>query len=204
MDIVVFFIASGLAIASAVAVVAQKNPFVSALALLGNLVSLAVLLLLLSAQFVAAAQIIVYAGAIMVMFLFVIAYVGPRSEIGGGERKPWQVWLAVLASALIAIEVIVVVFGATFGDWADLDGDYGTPAAIGKALMTDYLLAFEVVSVILFMAAVAGVVFGAGGRPRRLSDDEVQAKEAESAEQRRREASRAVLDATRDSMGEGA
>ena len=204
MDIAVFFIASGLAIASAVAVVAQKNPFVSALALLGNLVSLAVLLLLLSAQFVAAAQIIVYAGAIMVMFLFVIAYVGPRSEIGVGERKPWQVWLAVLASALIAIEVIVVVFGATFGDWADLDGDYGTPAAIGQALVTDYLLAFEVVSVILFMAAVAGVVFGAGGRPRRLSDDEVQAKDAESAEQRRREASRAVLDATRDSMGEGA
>ena len=204
MDIAVFFIASGLAIASAVAVVAQKNPFVSALALLGNLVSLAVLLLLLSAQFVAAAQIIVYAGAIMVMFLFVIAYVGPRSEIGVGERKPWQVWLAILASALIAIEVIVVVFGATFGDWADLDGDYGTPAAIGQALVTDYLLAFEVVSVILFMAAVAGVVFGAGGRPRRLSDDEVQAKDAESAEQRRREASRAVLDATRDSMGEGA
>lgn len=204
MGIVVFFVAAAAAIASAVAVVAQRNPFVSALALLGNLVSLAVLMLLLEAQFVAIAQIIVYAGAVMVMFLFVIAYVGPRSEIGVGERKPWQVWLAVLASALIAIEVIVVVFGATFGDWADLDGDYGTPAAIGKALMTDYLLAFEVVSVILFMAAVAGVVFGAGGRPRRLSDDEVQAKEAESAEQRRREASRAVLDATRDSMGEGA
>lgn len=204
MDIAVFFIASGLAIASAIAVVAQKNPFVSALALLGNLVSLAVLLLLLSAQFVAAAQIIVYAGAIMVMFLFVIAYVGPRGEIGAGERRPWQVWLAILASALIAIEVIVVVFGATFGDWAQLDGDYGTPAAIGQALVTDYLLAFEVVSVVLFMAAVAGVVFGAGGRPRRLSNDEVLAKEAESAEQRRREASRAVLDAARDASGEGA
>ena len=88
MDIAVFFLAAAAAIATAVAVVAQKNPFVSALALLGNLVSLAVLMLLLEAQFVAIAQIIVYAGAVMVMFLFVIAYVGPRGEVGPGDRKP--------------------------------------------------------------------------------------------------------------------
>lgn len=204
MDIAVFFLAAAAAIATAVAVVAQKNPFVSALALLGNLVSLAVLMLLLEAQFVAIAQIIVYAGAVMVMFLFVIAYVGPRGEVGPGTRKPWQVWLGILAGALIAIEVIVVTYGATFEDWAEIDGNYGSPAAIGEALVTNYLLAFEVVSVILFMGAVAGVIFGTGGRPRRLSNDEIVAKENESAEQRRREASRAVLDATRDSMGEGA
>ena len=73
MDLVVFFLASVAAIASAVALVVQRNPFISALALLGNLVSLAALMLLLEAQFVAAAQVIVYAGAVMVMFLFVIA-----------------------------------------------------------------------------------------------------------------------------------
>ena len=204
MDIVVFFLAAAAAIATAVAVVAQKNPFVSALALLGNLVSLAVLMLLLEAQFVAIAQIIVYAGAVMVMFLFVIAYVGPRGEVGPGDRKPWQVWLAVLAGALIAIEVVVVTYGASFSDWTEVKGDYGSPAAIGAALVTNYLLAFEIVSVILFMGAVAGVIFGTGGRPRRLSNDQVLAKENESAEQRRREASRAVLDAARESMGEGA
>ena len=88
MDLVVFFLAALAAIATAVAVVAQKNPFVSALALLGNLVALAVLMLLLEAQFVAVAQIIVYAGAVMVMFLFVIAYVGPRGEVGPGDHKP--------------------------------------------------------------------------------------------------------------------
>ena len=87
MGIVVFFLAAAAAIATAVAVVAQRNPFVSALALLGNLVSLAVLMLLLEAQFVAIAQIIVYAGAVMVMFLFVIAYVGPRGEVGPGSRS---------------------------------------------------------------------------------------------------------------------
>ena len=201
MDLVVFFLASVAAIASAVALVVQRNPFISALALLGNLVSLAALMLLLEAQFVAAAQVIVYAGAVMVMFLFVIAYVGPRGEIGPGSRKPWQVWLAVLAALFLAIELILVVFRTAFGDWAAVDASYGSPAAIGKALVTDYLLAFEVVSVILFMAAVAGVVFGSGGRPRRLSTDEVIQKEIEAAEERRRADSRAALDAA---TGEGA
>ena len=117
MDLVVFFLASVAAIASAVALVVQRNPFISALALLGNLVSLAALMLLLEAQFVAAAQVIVYAGAVMVMFLFVIAYVGPRGEIGPGSRKPWQVWLAVLAALFLAIELILVVFRTAFDDW---------------------------------------------------------------------------------------
>ncbi len=193
MDIAVFFLAAAAAIASAVALVVQRNPFISALALLGNLVSLAALMLLLDAQFVAAAQVIVYAGAVMVMFLFVIAYVGPRGEIGVGSRTPWLVWLAVLAVALLAIELVIVAFRTALGDWPAVDGGYGSPAAIGQALVTDYLLAFEVVSVILFMAAVAGVVFGSGGRPRRLTTEEVLQKEVESAEERRRAASRAAL-----------
>mgnify|MGYP003351754870 CR=1 FL=1 len=199
MDIAVFFLAAAAAIASAVALVVQRNPFISALALLGNLVSLAALMLLLEAQFVAAAQVIVYAGAVMVMFLFVIAYVGPRGEIGPGSRTPWLVWLAVLAALLLAVELVLVVLRTSLGDWPEVDGAYGSPAAIGQALVTDYLLAFEVVSVILFMAAVAGVVLGAGGRPRRLSTEEVIRKEIESAEERRRADSRAALEAT----GEG-
>ena len=201
MVLVVFFVAGAAAIATAIALVVQRNPFISALALLGNLVSLAALMLLLEAQFVAAAQVIVYAGAVMVMFLFVIAYVGPRGEIGPGSRKPWQVWLAVLAVAFLAIELVLVVFRTSFGEWPAVDGSYGSPAAIGQALVTDYLLAFEVVSVILFMAAVAGVVFGSGGRPRRLTTEEVLQKEVESAEARRRADSRAAIDAAR---GEGA
>jgi NADH:ubiquinone oxidoreductase subunit 6 (subunit J) len=200
VDLVVFFLASVAAIASAVALVVQRNPFISALALLGNLVSLAALMLLLEAQFVAAAQVIVYAGAVMVMFLFVIAYVGPRGEIGPGSRKPWQVWLAVLAALFLAIELVLVILRTAFDDWPAVDAAYGSPAAIGQALVTDYLLAFEVVSVILFMAAVAGVVFGSGGRPRRLSTDEVIQKEIEAAEERRRADSRAALDAA---AGEG-
>jgi len=201
--IVVFFIAAALAIAAAVAVVAQRNPFVSALGLLGNLASVAALMLLLEAQFVAAAQVIVYAGAIMVMFLFVIAYVGPRGEIGPGARKPWQAVLAVVAGILIVTQIVLVVFTTDFGKAVSVGAAFGSPAAVGEAFVTQYVLAFELVSVVLFMAAVAGVLFGAGGRPRRLTTEEVQSKEGE-AEARRRAASRALLDQTAAERGEGA
>jgi NADH:ubiquinone oxidoreductase subunit 6 (subunit J) len=84
---VVWILAAGACIASAVGVVTFKNPFFSALALIGNLGSLAVLYLLVSAEFVAAAQVLVYAGAVMVMFLFVIAYIGPRRRRRGEAAR---------------------------------------------------------------------------------------------------------------------
>src|SRR5439155_3212876 len=80
---IVWIVAAFACLGSGIAVVSFSNPFYSALALIGNLGSLAVLYLLLSAEFVAAAQVLVYAGAVMVMFLFVIAYIGPRTE------SPW-------------------------------------------------------------------------------------------------------------------
>src|SRR5213082_1458726 len=94
---------------SGIAVVTFTNPFFSALALIGNLGSLAVLYLLLSAEFVAAAQVLVYAGAVMVMFLFVIAY------LGGEADAPWvggptaQSIAAVCAAAALLVEIIVVI-----------------------------------------------------------------------------------------------
>jgi NADH-quinone oxidoreductase subunit J len=199
VSLVVFFLAGGLAIASAVAVVAQKNPFVSALALLGNLASIAALMLLLEAQFIAAAQIIVYAGAIMVMFLFVIAYIGPKSEIGPGTQRPWQLILAVLAGALIVVQIVVVVFAYGFGTPVAVDGNvYGGPGEVGRVLVTDYILAFEIASVILFMAAVGAVVLGHGPRPRRLTDEEILRKETQAAEERRRAESAALRESARE------
>ena len=97
MSAVVFFIAAIGAIAGAVGVVALRNPFYSVLALVGHLLSLAVLFLLLRAEFVAAAQVVVYAGAVMVLYVFVVAYVGggtqaltrrrARAARGGGGRS---------------------------------------------------------------------------------------------------------------------
>ena len=198
MTTVVFYLAAVVALATALAVVVQANPFVSALALIGNLVALAAMYLLLEADFVAAAQIIVYAGAVMVMFLFVIAYIGPRSQVGTRRGRPWQLWAAVVAAGAILAEIALAAGGAGFGEAADVtaaEGEpgFGSPQAVGEAFLTEYVLSFEVVSLLLLVAAVAGVVLGGGQRPQRTrrSDD----AEATNAVSSRRGASAAMVEA---------
>src|SRR6059036_1367399 len=106
---IVWIVAGFSCLASGVAVISFSNPFYSALALIGNLVSLAVLYLLLSAEFVAAAQVLVYAGAVMVMFLFVIAYVGPQTEAPWTGGPSWQAIGGVLAAGALLVEIVVVI-----------------------------------------------------------------------------------------------
>src|SRR5207248_11471204 len=105
----VWVVAAFACLGSGIAVVSFSNPFYSALALIGNLGSLAVLYLLLSAEFVAAAQVLVYAGAVMVMFLFVIAYVGPRMETPWAGGPGWQSIGATLAAGALFLEIIVAL-----------------------------------------------------------------------------------------------
>jgi NADH:ubiquinone oxidoreductase subunit 6 (subunit J) len=155
--------AAGACLASGVAVVTFRNPFLSALALIGNLGSLAVLYLLLSAEFVAAAQVLVYAGAVMVMFLFVIAYIGPRQEApwAGGPR--WQSFAAVLAAAAIFVEIMVAIglkAGGRLAHTEHVNATFGSPGWIGRLFLTDHLLAFEITSIVLLVAAVGGVILG--------------------------------------------
>src|SRR3990172_12736055 len=102
---VVWFLAAGGCLASGIAVVSVTNPFFSALALIGNLASLAVLYLLLAAEFLAAAQVLVYAGAVMVMFLFVVAYLGGRADAPWAGGPPLLRTAAVVASGALLIEV---------------------------------------------------------------------------------------------------
>ncbi len=153
---------------SALAVVSFRNPFYSALSLIAHLASLAVLFLLLSGEFVAAAQVLVYGGAVMVMFLFVIAYLGDRTEASPWAGGPsWQVVGAVLAGGAILAEVIVVFSlkaGGFLSKPAHITRNFGSPAAIGRLFLTDHLLAFEITSIILLVAAVGGVVLGAHAR----------------------------------------
>src|SRR5215212_11417814 len=106
---VVWVVAAFACLGSGVAVVTFHNPFYSALALIGNLGSLAVLYLLLSAEFVAAAQVLVYAGAVMVMFLFVIAYLGGRADAPWAGGPTWQQVGAILAAAAILVEIVVAI-----------------------------------------------------------------------------------------------
>src|SRR5439155_12327981 len=150
---VVWFGAAFACIASALAVVSFKNPFFSALALIGNLASLAVLYLLLGGEFVAAGQVLVYGGAVMVMFLFVIAYLGDRTEEAPWAGGPsWQAVGTVLAAGAILVEVIVAI-GSTTGGALSHDHQigraFGSPAAIGRLFLTDHLLAFEITSIVL-------------------------------------------------------
>ncbi len=164
---IVWFVAAFSCLGSAVAVVSFTNPFYSALSLIGNLASLAVMYLLLSAEFVAAAQVLVYAGAVVVMFLFVIAYVGPRHETPWSGGPSWQTFGGVAAAGALLVEIVVAVGMQASGGLSHagaVGADFGTPAWIGRVFLTDQLLAFEITSVVLLVAAVGGVILGSHTR----------------------------------------
>ena len=161
---VVWFVAVFACLGSAVAVISFTNPFFSALALIGNLASLAALYLLLSAEFVAAAQVLVYAGAVMVMFLFVIAYLGDRAGSPWAGGPSVQTLFAVGAAGALLVEVITVLSlsaGDNLKSASHITRDFGSPAQIGRVFLSDHLLAFEITSIVLLAAAVGGVVLGA-------------------------------------------
>ena len=174
----IWLLAATACLGSGLAVVTFRNPFFSALALIGNLGSLAVLFLLASAEFLAAAQVLVYAGAVMVMFLFVIAYLGDRTPgafTGGGPS--WVSIGAVVAAAALLVEIVVVIglaAGDRLTDAAEVERSFGSPAEIGRLFLTDHLLAFEITSIVLLIAAVGGVVLGTRSR----AEDEEEAARA--------------------------
>jgi len=160
---VIWLAAAAACIGTGLRVVTAANPFSSALSLIGNLASLAVLYLLASGEFVAAAQVLVYAGAVMVMFLFVIAYLGGRADApwAGGTRLI-QTASVIAAAALLAVVFVALMLNASgrLSDEASVSRAFGSPAAIGQLFLTDQLLAFEITSIVLLVAAVGGVVLG--------------------------------------------
>jgi NADH:ubiquinone oxidoreductase subunit 6 (subunit J) len=178
MSAVVFFVAAIGAIAGAIGVVALRNPFYSVLALVGHLLSLAALFLLLRAEFIAAAQVVVYAGAVMVLYLFVVSY------IGGGVRQltPGGSQLRTVAAAAVGalfVELAIAVLGsglkAVSGDGAPYVSGFGSPAAIGEALLTKFLFPFEVASLLLLVAAVGAVVLARRRHGTTLDDEAADA-----------------------------
>lgn len=160
---VLFFLAAAGAIAGAVAVVLLKNPFFSVLALVGHLFSLAVLFLLLYAEFLAAAQLIVYAGAVMVLYVFVVSYVGGADEpidVSDGGGVPRALAPIFSGALLIVLAVAIGASGLKALDTqgAELPAGFGEPAQIGELLLTKFLLPFEIASFLLTVAAVGAVV----------------------------------------------
>jgi NADH-quinone oxidoreductase subunit J len=176
MGIAVFYVAGAAAIGSAIAVVVQRNPFLAALSLILHLASLAALYLVLQGDFVAVAQLLVYAGAVMIMFLFVIAYLGDRADLdlrrgGVGAGAAAVAGVAIFIESVIAVSDSNEVLAAPAG----VADSFGSPATIGRLFLTDHLLAFEAISLILLVGAIAGVVLGAGdllpARPRDEPDE---------------------------------
>jgi NADH-quinone oxidoreductase subunit J len=171
MSAVLFFIAAIGAITGAIGVVMMRNPFYSVLALAFHLVSLAALFLLLRAEFVAAAQVIVYAGAVMVLYVFVVAYIGGGEQLtSGGVLRV----LGPLFALALAIELCIAMLGAGLAGvsskGAPFIPGFGTPAHIGRLFLTTYLYPFEIASILLMAAAVGAVVLAL--RRRGLEPDE--------------------------------
>jgi NADH:ubiquinone oxidoreductase subunit 6 (subunit J) len=162
MAAVIFFIAAIGAIAGAVGTVALRNPFYSVLALVCHLLALAALFLLLRAEFVAAAQVVVYAGAVMVLYVFVVAYVGgsgePLTASGGSTLRVASLVFALALFAELTIAIVGTGLSALNSDGAPYQTGFGTPAEVGQLLLTQFLLAFEVASLLLLIAAVGAVI----------------------------------------------
>lgn len=160
MTAVIFFIFAGIAVFCGISLVAQTHPIASALSLIGVMGSLAILYLQLGGEFIAAAQVIVYAGAIMVLFIFVIMLLNAGAEGASLQvsRFAKYVGIVLLAAFLGLISFIIqaslpktegVVFGAFTG---------GTAADVGRKLFTMYLLPFEVTSVLILIALLGAIV----------------------------------------------
>ena len=158
---VLFFVAAAGAIAGALGVVMIQNPFYSVLALVGHLVALALLFLLLRAEFLAAAQLVVYAGAVMVLYVFVVAYIGgadePLSPEGGAIAR-----LGPLFALALLLELTIAVGGSELAALESAPGTaapgFGSPAQIGALLLSKFLIPFEAASFLLLVAAVGAVV----------------------------------------------
>jgi len=159
MDAILFLLFAAIAVVCGINVVLQSHPISSALSLVGVMGSLAVLYLLLGGEFIAAAQLIVYAGAIMVLFVFVIMLLNAGRE----EKLPRRLWVTYAGVPLLAIFIGIAAFvihrmlpvteGVNFGAMT-----HGNPQEIGRALFNVYVLPFEVTSVLILIAILGAVV----------------------------------------------
>lgn len=159
MDAILFFLFAAIAVVSAINVVVQRHPISSALSLVGVMGSLAVLYLLLGAEFIAAAQMIVYAGAIMVLFVFVIMLLNAGAE--KSPRKGWILTAVAMPLLVLFLGVVSYLIQRGFPDsplvvFGQFTG--GSPKDVGMALFTRYLLPFEITSVLILIAIIGAVV----------------------------------------------
>ena len=155
-----------MAVAGGIGVIAFRQPIQSVLSLVVVMIALSILFLLLSAQFVFVVQIIVYAGAVMVLFLFVIALLGPAREVARGRLR-FQGWLSAVFVLVLLGLIWTMLQGIQYRHPETTDlSIFGTVQSIGIGLFTTYLYPFELTSLLLLVAAIGAIYLS-----RRSSDD---------------------------------
>jgi len=159
MLVLLFILFGGLAIGCAIAVVAQRNPLYSAISLIGVFISLACLYVMLSAPFIAAVQVIVYAGAIMVLVVFVIMLLNVDLESRRRTKLGFLVPAAVILAGVLVAEATFIIYFVEASPTKPTTSvsDTGLTSSIGAALFTEYLLPFEITSILLLMAIVGAM-----------------------------------------------
>jgi NADH-quinone oxidoreductase subunit J len=159
-DLILFIILAVIAILTAVSMLLSRNAVYSAMFLVLNFVTVAVLYLLLNAAFIAMVQVTVYAGAIMVLFLFVIMLLGAE-KAARGESLSWQPPLAVLLGGALLMEFAYILFvrqSNLVSDLGSVSEKFGSPESIGELLFNRYLVPFEVTSILLLVAMIGAIV----------------------------------------------
>jgi len=159
LNLLLFLVLAGLAVLSALGMLLSRNALYSALYLIINFMTVAVMYLTLHAPFIAIVQITVYTGAIMVLFVFVIMLLGAE-QIGSDHPQRWFQPLAIFLGAVLLAETVYIVVSQRNlfpGAVAILD-QFGSPKAIGKLLFNQYLLPFEITSILLLVAMIGAIV----------------------------------------------
>ncbi len=159
VDLILFSILALAAIATALGMLASRNAVYSALFLVLNFGTVAVFYIVLNAPFIAMSQVSVYAGAIMVLFLFVIMLLGTES-IPSSKSLPWQRPLAIVLALTLILEGGYLLFARTLppGAFPPVDDAFGSPRQVGEALFNQYLLPFEITSILLLVAMVGAII----------------------------------------------
>ncbi len=168
-----FMLFGGMAVGCALSMIVQRNPLYSAISLVGVFVSLACLYVTLAAPFIAAVQVIVYAGAIMVLVVFVIMLLNVETEV----RRPLRLRYLIPVAAGLSFVLIAQVFFMLFfvGPVSSAPSNVGLTASIGAGLFTEYILPFEITSVLILMAIVGAMTLA-----RRAADIPLAARSADS------------------------
>ena len=158
-DLILFLLLAIVAIVAALGMLLSTNAVYAALYLILNLATVAIFYLLLGAPFIAMAQITVYAGAIMVLFLFVIMLLGAE-RLGGSQTLVWQRPLAILLGIILLVEggYLLLTRGGAAPTPTAVAATFGSPSMVGEMLFNQYLLPFEVVSVLLLVAMIGAIV----------------------------------------------